>query len=85
MLPLMYNAFAGYKIEQLRQEKARLVNERVMLDLQEAKFLNPAHLQELAKKQRFVDPDPQTVIYLDGKQDGAVAKSMVMPSKDVAR
>ncbi len=85
MLPSLYGAFAGYKIEALREERAHLMQERVMLDLQEAKFLSPQHLQELANKQNFVDPDPQNVIYLDAKQNGAMASRIAPPSKDLTR
>ena len=85
MLPALYSAFAGYKLEELRAEKTTLMHERVLLDLQEAKFLNPQHLQELANKQSFVDPDPRKIVYLEGKQDGTVAKSLTPASKDVSR
>jgi hypothetical protein len=85
MLPALYGAFAGSKIEELRTERTHLMQDRVLLELQEAKFLNPQHLQDLAEKQSFVDPDPRRIVYLDSKQDGAVAKSLTMPSKDVSR
>jgi hypothetical protein len=85
MLPALYSAFAGYKLEELRVERARLTHDHVLLDLQEAKFLNPRHLQELADKQSFVDPDPRKIVYLDYKQDGAVAKRLTPPPKDVSR
>jgi hypothetical protein len=85
MLPTLYGAFAGYRIEALREETSRLTNERVMLDLEEAKFLNPQHLQELAKKQDFLDPDPAKIIYLNDKPDGAVAERVTPPSKDLAQ
>jgi hypothetical protein len=85
MLPALYGSFAGYELEKLRQERADLNHERVLLELQEARFLNPRHLQELADKQSFVDPDPRKIVYLDGKADGVEAKRMTAPLKDVAR
>jgi hypothetical protein len=85
MLPALYGAFAGYKLEELREERTRLTHEHVLLELQEAKFLNPQHLQELADKQNFVDPDPRKIVYLDSKHDGTEAKRLTPPSKDVAR
>ncbi len=85
MLPALYSAFAGYKLEELRAEKANLMHERVLLDLQEAKFLNPQHLQELANKQSFVTPYPRKIVYLDNRQDAAVAKRMTASSRDVSR
>jgi hypothetical protein len=74
MLPTLYGSFAGYKVETLRQERARLVNERSALDLAEARILNPQRLQELAKEQSFIDPNPQKIVYLDPSHDGTVAK-----------
>jgi hypothetical protein len=85
MLPALYSAFAGYKLEELREERARLTHDHVLLELQEAKFLNPRHLQELADKQSFVDPDPRKIVYLDSKPDGVEAKRFTLPSKDVSR
>lgn len=73
MLPALYSAVAGYKIEALRQERSRLTNERTSLELAEEKILTPRHLEELAKKQSFVDPDPMRVVYLEG-HDRFVAK-----------
>jgi hypothetical protein len=85
MLPALYGAFAGYKLEELREERAHLTHERVLLELQEAKFLNPRHLQELADKQSFVDPDPSKIVYLDGKSDAVEAQRLTPASKDVSR
>lgn len=86
MLPALYGSFAGYKIEALRQEKSRLINERTELELAEAKVLNPTHLQELAKKQSFVDPEPTRIVYLNGSSDGTtVAKGAAPRSNEQAQ
>lgn len=84
MLPALSGFFAGSKVVALRSEQTRLINERTALDLQEAKILSPQHLQELADKQSFVDPDPQRIVYLESKPDGAVAKRLVA-SKELVR
>ena len=68
MLPALYSAFAGYKIEALRQEKHRLtVGKRQPGAGRKPRSLSPQHLEELAAKQSFVDPDPQKIVYLEGK------------------
>ena len=67
LLPSAYSLLAGYQIQSLKQEEIRLNNERVTLELEEAKLLSPARLEELARNQRFVDPPPTKVVYLDGK------------------
>jgi len=69
LLPSLNSLMAGYKLEALRQERQRLELDRASLELQETKLLSPARLEELAKIQRFVDPAPEAVVYLDTKTD----------------
>ena len=75
LLPGAYSLLAGYQIETLRQDAHKLVNERASLELQEAELLSPARMEELARAQQFVDPPPETVVYLDGKNDAQVAQN----------
>jgi hypothetical protein len=84
MLPTLYSAFYGYQVETLRQEQAKLTAEIASLNLQEEKILSPARIEELSKKQSFVDPDPSKIIYLEGKHD-SVAKGITPPAKDQVR
>lgn len=79
LLPSAYGLLAGFTIQSLRQEGQRLATERATLDLDEARLLTPARMQELARQQQFVDPGPQKVVYLDS--DGQVAKNH-MPETD---
>jgi len=66
---------AGYKMETLRQERQRLELDRASLELAETKLLSPARLEQLARMQRFVDPAPEAVVYLDAnKSDQILAK-----------
>ena len=74
LLPSLNSLMAGYKLEALRQERQRLDLDRAALELQETKLLSPARLEELARMQRFVDPAPEAVVYLDGKSDAILAK-----------
>jgi cell division protein FtsL len=75
LLPTLNRLMAGYKMETLRQERQRLELDRAALELQETKLLSPARLEELARIQRFVDPAPEAVVYLDGaKSDQILAK-----------
>ncbi len=64
---------AGYRIESLKQERQKLANDSTALDLDVAKLLSPARLEELARTQQFVDPAPGQVVYLNPKPDGALA------------
>ena len=75
LLPSLNRLMAGYKMEALRQEHQRLELDRAALELAETKLLSPARLEELARMQRFVDPAPEAVVYLDGnKSDQILAK-----------
>lgn len=86
LLPTLYGAFAGYKLEGLRQERTRLGNERAALDLREARLMSPQHLKKLADDQHFNDPAPNQIVYFDARPDGAVAiNAHAAPAQDQAR
>ncbi|HYL37878.1 MAG TPA: hypothetical protein VEV17_18325 [Bryobacteraceae bacterium] len=74
LLPSLYDRMAGYKMEALRQEKERLELSRAALELEETKLVSPARLADLARMQSFVDPAPESVVYLEGKSDQILAK-----------
>jgi cell division protein FtsL len=75
LLPTLNRLMAGYKMETLRQERQRLDLDRASLELEETKLLSPARLEQLARMQRFVDPAPEAVVYLEGaKSDAILAK-----------
>ena len=73
LLPSLYGHIAGYKIEALRQERQRLEIQRSALELEESKMVSPARLEELARRQQFIDPAPQRVVYLEG-HEGTLAR-----------
>jgi hypothetical protein len=75
LLPSLNQLMAGYRMEALRQERQRLELDRASLELAETKLVSPARLEELARMQRFVDPAPEAVVYLDAnKSDQILAK-----------
>src|ERR1700723_2555687 len=75
LLPQLNRMMAGYRMEALRQERQRLELDRASLELAETKLLSPARLEQLARMQRFVDPAPEAVVYLEGnKSDQILAK-----------
>lgn len=73
LLPSAYSLLAGYQIQSLRQEAQRLATEQASLELQEARLLSPARMEELARTQQFVDPAPQKVVYLESRNGGSLA------------
>lgn len=72
LLPSAWTLLAGYQMQSLRQEQERLHNELSVLELQEARLLSPERLEQLARIQRFIDPEPGTVVYLGHKEDLAL-------------
>jgi hypothetical protein len=71
--PAVATTISGYKLEALRIEERRLMEERRSLDLQEAQLLSPARLDQLARQNNLVAPAPGQVSHLEGKPQGAVA------------
>ncbi len=63
--PSVTNTLAGYKLESLRGEYQRLLDERRTLQLEEAQLLSPGRLEELAKKQNLVTPQSGQVVHLE--------------------
>ena len=59
------NTMAGYKLESLRAEYGRLLDEKRTLQLEEAELLSPGRLEELAKKQNLVTPQSGQVVHLE--------------------
>jgi cell division protein FtsL len=71
-VPYVASTLAGYKLESLRTEERRLLDERRNLDLEEATLLRPERLDQIAKDKHLVPPAAGQLVRLDGK-DGAVA------------
>ncbi len=73
LAPSVANTLAGYKIEALRAEERRLMDESRMLELQEAKLQDPARLERLAQGRNLATPRSDQLVHLAGRPDGAVA------------
>ena len=73
LLPSAYGLLAGYQIQSLRGEARRLAGEQASLELQEAKLVSPARMEQLARQQQFIDPEPEKVVHLDSKDASALA------------
>ena len=65
LLPSAYNLLAGYQIQTLKEESKRLANDQASLELEEARLLSPERMEQLAREQQFIDPEPQKVVYLE--------------------
>ena len=74
LVPSLAGRLEGYKLEALKGEERRLLDERRTLELQEAELLSPDRLQQVAEKQNLVAPQAGQVVHLDGnKPDSAFA------------
>jgi hypothetical protein len=74
LAPSVAGTLAGYKLESLRAEERRLLDERRTLELREAELLSPERLEKLAERQNLITPKSGQVVRLDGnKPSGAVA------------
>ena len=74
LAPSVAGTLAGYKIESLKAEERRLLDERRTLELREAELLSPDRLERLAQRQNLVTPKSGQVVRLDGNRpSGAVA------------
>lgn len=71
LLPGGYGLMASHRMEQLRDERARLTNELRILRSREAALLSPSKLQEY-DGDRFVTPTAASVIYAPASE-GTVA------------
>ncbi|MFB3827656.1 MAG: hypothetical protein ACE15B_12865 [Bryobacteraceae bacterium] len=73
MMPNVAATMAGYRYQELKQEEQRLLEERRVLDLEEARLLSPDRLEELARDRQLTAPAPSQVIHLDPNADGSLA------------
>jgi len=79
LVPGGASTIAGYRLEALRAEERRLIDERNTLDLKEAELLSPARLNELAHNQNLVTPKPGQVYHLEGDKPGAAVAMVKKP------
>jgi len=73
LVPSAVNTAADSKLQDLRAEERRLVNERRSLQLQEAELTSPERLEKYAVERHLAPAAPNQMVRLNGKSDGAVA------------
>ncbi len=79
LLPALYGMLEGIQLETLRKERQRLIADRSVLELRETQLTSSDRLERLAFEQHFIDPDPQSIVYVSGKPDGTLAQAMAPP------
>jgi hypothetical protein len=73
LAPGVANIFTGYRLQTLKQEEQRLLNERRLLDVDEAQLTSRERLQALAASRDMQTPEPGQVVHLDPRADSRLA------------
>jgi hypothetical protein len=81
LLPSAYRMVAGMQIHTLRAEQQDLLGEIAELRAVEANRTNLHHLEELARKQELIDPDPAMVQHLTPKGSYAMNQNSLPSGK----
>jgi len=76
LAPGVLRILAGYQVQALKQEHQRLLDERSMLEVEEARLLSPARLEELARRQKLGAPARDQIIHLEPRHDGSLALNL---------
>jgi hypothetical protein len=71
--PSVATTLAGYRVEALRVEEKRLLDESKQLELEEARLLSLERLVEVAREKNLEPPKAGQVVHLDGTDSAAVA------------
>jgi len=71
--PRVANVFAGYRLESLKDEHRRLLNEQRDLDIAEARLTRQENLEVLAKQRELGAPAPGQIVHLEPKGDSKLA------------
>lgn len=67
LVPAAYNTMAGFTIENLKQEQAKLVEQQAKLEVEEANLLNVRRLDKLATALKMSAPAPTQELLVSGK------------------
>jgi cell division protein FtsL len=73
LMPKALGLVAGYHLHLLARDHDRLVNDKAVLELEEARLVSPARLEQLARDLKLVNPDPKRVVVLNPKAESALA------------
>lgn len=65
IVPMAYGKLAGYQMERSRAEQTRLMHELAQLEAVENQLVSPVLLADEAKKLKFNEPSPETLVVLN--------------------
>jgi hypothetical protein len=73
LLPSAYGLLAGYQLSHLQAEHQKLVTQKAMVELEEAALVSPERLQVWAERDEFTEPAPESVVYINPKNQESLA------------
>ncbi len=76
LMPKGYGVLAGYQIQRLQAEQAKLKADEAFLAGEEASLMSPARMATIAKQQQYIDPPEDHVVYLPGGTNDATFASV---------
>ncbi len=79
--PSVASIMDSYKIQELKQEQARLRTERRKLDLDEERMVNASRLDSLAPQHNLVRPEADQVVRLQPKNERSFAMNEPLKSR----
>ena len=82
LVPTAYNITAGFTLQNLREEKVQLEQQRAKLEATQANLVSPERLRQLAKSLKMSEPEPQQLETLQG---GTTASAEARNSLPTAR
>lgn len=80
LVPSAYNTMAGFTIQNLKQEQAKLRQEQAKLDVAEAELLNVKRLDKLADKFQMTVPAPTQELMVNGKSNAEARANLPLTS-----
>jgi hypothetical protein len=82
LVPTAYNITAGFTLQNLREEKVQLEQQRAKLEATQANLVSPERLRQLAKSLKMSEPEPEQLETLQG---GTTASAEARNSLPTAR
>jgi hypothetical protein len=73
LMPKGYGVLAGYTIQRLQAEQAKLKADEAFLAGEEASLMSPARMATIAKQQQYIDPPEDHIVHLNGSNDATFA------------
>ena len=85
LVPAAYQTMAGFTIENLKQEQAKLRQEQARLEVQEAGLLNVKRLDKLAEAYKMTAPAVTHELLVSGKSNAEARSHLPLKGSEALR